>query len=117
MAEINYIEDDHESELPAVELKAAEETTFALLMSIRNYGLFPPGHASTTNMLGGLTNTINLFTKEYGELRLEIEKNRILYGGEKVYEEANHDENPSFIFFRELIITSSSLEKSFSTNC
>jgi len=101
MAEINYIEDDHESELPAIELKAAEETTFALLMSIRNYGLFPPGHASTTNMLAGLTNTINLFTKEYGELRLEIEKNRILYGGEKVYEEANHDENPSFIFFRD----------------
>ena len=61
MAEINYIEDDFESELPAIELKAAEETTFAFLMAVRNYGLFPPEHASTKNMLAGLTKTINLF--------------------------------------------------------
>ncbi len=101
MVEISYIEEDLESELPAVELKAAEEAAYALLMAIRNYGLFPPGHASTKNMLGGLTKTINLFTKDYGELRLEIEKNRILYNSEKVYEEANHDDNPAFIFFRD----------------
>ena len=93
MVEINYVEEDFQSELPAVELKAAEEATYAFLMAVKNYGLLPPEHASTQNMLNGLTNTINLFTKEYGELRLEIEKNRILYSDETVYEEANHDEN------------------------
>lgn len=103
MAKITYIreEDSSSSELPAVERKAAEEATYAFLMAVRNYALFPPEHASTRNMLAGLTLTINNFTKTYGELRLEIEKNRILYDDEKIYEELDPDENPAFIFFRD----------------
>jgi len=89
------------SELPAVEQKAAEEAAAAFLMAVKNYGLFPPHHASTVNMLGSLCRTLNLFIKEYGDFRFDIEKKRLVYNDEVIFVEDNPDENPAFIFFRD----------------
>lgn len=87
--------------LSPVEQKAAQEVTLAFLMAVKNYSLFPPDHASTINMLNALSSTLGGFAERYGALRITIEKSRIRYEDEVIYEEPNHDNNPAFIFFRD----------------
>lgn len=84
-----------------VEQKAAQEVTLAFLMAVKNYGLFPPDHASTINMLSALSATLGGFAERHGALRLTIEKSRIRYEDEVIFEEPNPDNNPAFIFFRD----------------
>lgn len=84
-----------------MEQKAAQEVTLAFLMAVKNYGLFPPDHASTINMLNALSATLGGFIDRYGPLRLNIEKSRIRYEDEIIFEEPNPDYNPAFIFFRD----------------
>jgi hypothetical protein len=87
--------------LSPVEQKAAQEVTLAFLMAVKNYGLFPPDHASTINMLNSLSATLGGFAERYGPLRLTIEKSRVRYEDEVIFEEPNPDNNPAFIFFRD----------------
>ncbi len=84
-----------------MEQKAAQEVTLAFLMAVKNYGLFPPDHASTINMLNALSATLGGFADRYGSLRINIEKSRVRYEDEVIFEEANPDNNPAFIFFRD----------------
>lgn len=90
--------------LSPLELRAAQDATLAFLMAVKNYSLFPPDHASTINLLNTLCATIGGFLQKYGPLRLDIEKNLVRYEEEVVFEEANPDNNPAFIFYRDGIL-------------
>lgn len=84
-----------------LELKAAQEVTQAFLMAVKNYGLFPAEHVSTLNMLRSLCANLNGFIDRYGPLRLNIEKSRLRYEEEILFEESDPDSNPAFMFFRD----------------
>ena len=90
-------------EFPLV-FKAAQEATLALLLAVKNYGLFPVGHASTVNLLRSLSTNMDAFLERYGVLHLDLEKERIRFDGAVLYEEPNPDRNPAFIFFRDGIL-------------
>jgi len=87
-----------------IELKAATEVTQAFLMAVKNYGIFPPEHASTINMLRGLCANLNSFINRYGPLRLDIERGRLRFEDEIVYEEFDPENNPAYVFFRDGIL-------------
>ncbi|MBU0675219.1 MAG: hypothetical protein KJ950_11300, partial [Proteobacteria bacterium] len=89
------------TDLPIVEVKAAEDAVASILVAVKNFGLFPAGHASTLKMLNGVQLSLNNFIKHYGDLRIEIEKNRILFEDEVIHEGVSNEDNPSFIFFRD----------------
>ena len=98
------LDDGSREGLPPLELKAAQEATLAFLMAVKNYGLFPPDHISTINLMNTLSATLDSFVKKYGVLRLDIEKNLVRYEEEVVFEETNPDNNPAFIFYRDGIL-------------
>jgi hypothetical protein len=93
-----------DGEISPVELKAAAEVVQAFLMAIKNYGLFPPEHASTINLLRGLCANLNSYVNKYGSLRLVFERGRIRYEEEVVFEEYDPENNPAFVFFRDGIL-------------
>ncbi len=88
----------------SVELKVAVDATQAFLMALRNYGVFPPEHASTLNLMRGLYANLNSCIKRYGALHLGIERERILVDDEVVFEENNPENNPVFVFFQDGIL-------------
>ncbi|MCK4838079.1 MAG: hypothetical protein KAS94_04710, partial [Desulfobulbaceae bacterium] len=83
------------------EVSAAEKTVKTLVAALRNFGLFPPNHATTINMLAGVHRSITGFMNRFDDLCLQFDKTRILYNDYPIHDGPTHDENPIYIMYRD----------------
>ncbi|MBU0485163.1 MAG: hypothetical protein KKB30_11715, partial [Proteobacteria bacterium] len=83
------------------ELRAARNFVAAFLNAVRNYSLYPESHVTTQNYLNNVLVHLTHFFKSYGNLRLDIDKVRIIYKGEEIHEGPSNAENPAFFFYRD----------------
>ncbi|MEN8135927.1 MAG: hypothetical protein ABFS18_10395 [Thermodesulfobacteriota bacterium] len=86
--------------MPA-DVSAAKTTVKTLVAALRNFGLFPPSHATTINMLAGAHRSITGFMNRFDNLCLEFDKTRILYNDYTLHDGPTHDENPIYIMYRD----------------
>lgn len=82
------------------ETALAEKAVAAIMTGVKNFGVFPPEHASTINMLQGVLRAINQFGEKYGSLVFEVERQRLVFQGKPIYEGPAGDDNPAFVLFR-----------------
>lgn len=82
------------------EISAAEKAVAAIMTGVKNFGVFPPEHASTLGMLQGVLRTIGQFWEKYGSLTFEVEKQSLAYLGKSIYEGPAADDNPAFVLHR-----------------
>lgn len=83
------------------ELAAAEKAIASLLTGIKNYAVFPPGHASTATLLQGVRQAVARFSEEFGELGFEVAPRQILYAGQPVYGGEAGADNPASVLYRD----------------
>ncbi len=82
------------------EISAAEKAVAAIMTGVKNFGVFPPEHASTVNMLQGVLRIIGQFWEKYGSLTFEVEKQSLVHLGKAIYEGPASDDNPAFVLHR-----------------
>ena len=82
--------DDLPSSSDPAEVSAAKRTVSTLVAALRNFGLFPLDHTSTSNMLGGVHKSVVNFVEQFGDLCFEINKTKLMYDDNVI-----HDDGPA----------------------
>ncbi|MFO7605654.1 MAG: hypothetical protein R6W72_05080 [Desulfurivibrionaceae bacterium] len=83
------------------ELTAARDVVSSFLISLKNYDLYPSEHGSTRKLLEGIHNRLDNFLSRYGEMKISIERNRLLYKSEIIYEAQASDDNLASLLYRD----------------
>ncbi len=68
------------------ELQDARRVINIFIQSWRNYGLYPEDHVSTIKSFENLVDPFDNFFRTHGDLRVTVEKDRLLYKSESIYE-------------------------------
>ncbi|KPK28523.1 MAG: hypothetical protein AMJ61_02020 [Desulfobacterales bacterium SG8_35_2] len=66
-------------------LKDARDLVKVFLQAWKNYGLYPVGHATSSKSLQSLTAAFDDFLEKYGDLRLVVENNLLLWRGNTLH--------------------------------
>ena len=72
-----------------------------LLLTIKNLSLYPYGHTICTNSINQFHSQLSDFLKKYKTLKLEIERNRIIYKEETLSEETPEEGTLHYTLFRD----------------
>lgn len=83
------------------EVAAAEKVVNIFMANLKNFGLFPPNHPTTTNTLISAHKAIVGFITQFDDLCFEIDKTKIIYGDHTIYNGPANDENPAYIMYRD----------------
>jgi len=70
----------------AAELQDARNLINALLMAWKNYCLYPEGHAASRKAIANLASGFDIFFSIHDDLRLTVEKNRLLCNTDVLHE-------------------------------
>jgi len=97
----NMATDDHFSAPSGAEMAAAETAANTIIGGLKNYGIFPPDHASTVMLLNGVQQTVSRFIEKYGDLSFEVERQRLVYREKPMCEGEASVDNPVFILYRD----------------
>ncbi|MBW1920829.1 MAG: hypothetical protein JRI81_11480 [Deltaproteobacteria bacterium] len=96
------MDDVTSTESPSPEtVSACKAITTSLLLAVKMHSMYSPEHVNCQEALGRLQNELDTFLREHEDLRLEVEKDRLLYGGEVVYKGAVKDGDIAFALFRD----------------
>ena len=68
------------------ELQGVAKVVNALLMAYRNYTIYPEGHATSRKSIENLLSAFNDFFPAFDDLRLHVEKERLLYSDTVVHQ-------------------------------
>ena len=68
------------------DLKAARQVINIFVKTWKNYGLYPDDHVNTQRSFENLINAFNGFFQDNEDLRLTVEKDRLLCGPDVIYE-------------------------------
>ena len=83
------------------EAAAAERTINIFVAALKNFGLFPPEHTTTINMLTSVHKAIVAFIAQFDNLCFEIDKTKILYDDYTIHDGPANDENPTYAMYRD----------------
>jgi hypothetical protein len=85
------------------ELQDARQTVKIFLLAWKNYGLYPEDHVNTIKSFENLNAAFSNFFTNHDELRLTVEKDRLLYSSEVVYEvsQETSSEDLTTLLFRD----------------
>ena len=72
--------------ISAKELQDTRQAINAFLLAWKNYGLYPEEHAATKKAIENLAGTFTDLFDAHGDLRLTVEKDRLFYKNELLYE-------------------------------
>ncbi len=67
-------------------MQDARQATRILLLAWKNYGLYPEDHVNTIKSFENLIDAFSNFFTNHGDLRLTVEKDRLLCSSEIIYE-------------------------------
>ena len=96
-------ENQAQSALSEKELQDARQAVKIFLLAWKNYGLYPDDHVNTIKSFENLNAAFSHFFTNHGELRLTVEKDRLLYSSEVVYEvsQETSSEDLTTLLFRD----------------
>jgi len=72
-----------------------------LFMAAKNHTMYPENHAIYQESLQAVVSRLDPFLKKYGDLRLDVEKDRLLFEDETVYQDDPKRDQLAFPFFRD----------------
>jgi hypothetical protein len=93
--------DSLESSWTDKDLQAVKDVIASFLILIKNYGIYPHNHAICRQSIENATARLNNFLKSHDRLRLDVEKNQLLYMDEPVHIDPLDGEKPAFLLFRD----------------
>lgn len=71
-----------------VEAQAAKEAIVSFLIALKNYGLYPQSHAICKKSIAIVHSRLQDFLNSYHSLRLDVEKDRLLFKSQVVHQDA-----------------------------
>lgn len=83
------------------EYEAAKKVLANFLLTRKNYSLYPEGHYVTVNSIEHFCQQLNEYLSKYGDLKLYIEKNKLIFQGETIHSEPPKDGSLPFTLFRD----------------
>ncbi|MGW8221442.1 MAG: HEAT repeat domain-containing protein [Syntrophobacteria bacterium] len=83
------------------EWQAAENVLTSLQLARKNYSLYPENHINCSRAMERFWLHLETFLQEHGNLRFELEKDRLIFQGEPILTEPPEDGNLPFTLFRD----------------
>jgi hypothetical protein len=83
------------------EWQAAENVLTSLQLARKNYSLYPENHINCSRAMERFWLHLETFLQEHGNLRFELEKDRLVFQGEPILTEPPEDGNLPFTLFRD----------------
>ncbi|MFH1931574.1 MAG: HEAT repeat domain-containing protein [Pseudomonadota bacterium] len=83
------------------ELQAVKDVIAAFLIALKNYALYPENHAICEKAIANAAKRIDYFLKIHGHLKFDVEKDRLIYKKEVVFQDPAGGENLAFLLFRD----------------
>ena len=83
------------------ELQQAKGVVIKLFLAIKNYSLYHEHHAISKGAITDLKTYLNRFFENYGNLRIDVERDRLLYRGDAIHQGSPDPENSAFLFYRD----------------
>ena len=87
--------------VPKDELNIIKRLFTSLLLTVKNLSLYPQGHTICSNSINQFHTQLTAFLEQYGKLRLEIEREKVLYNGEIISEDSPEEGALHYILFRD----------------
>ena len=72
-----------------------------LFMAAKNHTMYPENHAIYQDSLQAVVSRLDPFLKKYGDLRLDVEKDRLLFEDEAVYQDDPKRDQLAYPLFRD----------------
>lgn len=72
-----------------------------LMLTCKNVSLYPKGHSISTNSIQQFHETLVHFIRQYGDAKIEIEKDRVICQGIEVHKGASEEGTLPFTLFRD----------------
>jgi HEAT repeat protein len=91
----------HDQGRTAQELQAVEAVIASFIKAAKNYSMYPESHATCQNSLQTVKSRIDAFIENYGDLRFEVTKDRLLYKSEPVQQDNPKTGTLAFPLFRD----------------
>ena len=83
------------------QLQAVKDVLASFLLSLKNFGLYPENHDICQKCLRNVFKRLEGFLDSVERLRLDIEKDRIIYQNEIVFQDSAGAEDLAFFLFRD----------------
>jgi len=83
------------------ELKAVKALITSFIIATKNYAIYPENHITCQESLQTVMSRLDVFLKNYGDLRIDVEKDRLLFQGETVHQDDPKKERLAFPLFRD----------------
>ncbi len=83
------------------ELKALKDVIGSFLIVMRNYAFYPEDHPICRESIANIDHLLKAFLGNHESLRLDVEKDRLLYREEIVYQADPGEDNLGFLLFRD----------------
>ncbi len=85
----------------AKELQAVKALITSFVIAAKNYAIYPENHVTCQESLQTVISRLDVFLENYGDFRLDVEKGRLLFQGETVYQDDPKREKLAFPLFRD----------------
>jgi hypothetical protein len=82
-------------------ITAAKKVLASIQNAVKNFALYPETHASTQRLLTAVKSSFDEFFAIQKDLRLTIEQDRLLLGGQEIHHDPENTEGLAFLFFRD----------------
>jgi hypothetical protein len=83
------------------EWQAAENVLTSLQLARKNYSLYPEDHINCTRAMERFWQQLETFLQAHGNLRFELDKDRLIFQEEAILTEPPEDGNLPFTLFRD----------------
>lgn len=83
------------------ELQAVKDVITMFFIAIKNYALYPEDNTICQNSVAKVKTCLDGFLKNHGDLRLDVEEDRLVFRGEVVHHGPPKEGNIAFILFRD----------------
>lgn len=83
------------------ELQAVKAFISSFVIAAKNYAIYPENHVTCQNALQTVKSRLDVFLENYGDLKIDVEKNRLLFEGETVHQDDPERERLAFPLFRD----------------
>lgn len=93
--------DFHDQGQTAQEFQAAKAVIASFILAVKNYAMYPESHVICQDSLQAVKSCIDVFIENYGDLRFDVEKNRLLFQSEMVQQDDPRTVKLAFPLFRD----------------
>lgn len=83
------------------ELETVKDVISSFLVGLKNFGFYPENHVICQKCIENVFKLLEAFLNTYDSLRLDIEKERLIYQGDIVFQESASKQELAFFLYRD----------------